>query len=339
MKVPKSSLDFTHYPVMLNEVTNICNPKEGESFIDCTFGGGGYSNALLKYPNTKVFALDRDNSVLTKAIKINKKYSKRFSFHNEKFSNLDKIFNKDLQADAIIFDLGLSSIQLLDMKRGFSFKSKEKIDMNMGLSSISAEEIINKCDEKSLKMIIKVFGEEKEASKIVKNIIKERKLKKISKVSDLVKIIEKSKKKNYLKKINVCTKTFQALRIFVNKEISELIEGIIKATKLVKPGGKIIVVSFHSIEDKIVKYYFSNYSKDKSKPSRYFPEKNSEKDEIFFEAYKNKLLKPSEKEVKDNFPSRSAKLRYVTRNNNIFTDPIDFRNKFKKYLKVEKINV
>ena len=151
--------------------------------------------------------------------------------------------------------------------------------------------------------------------------------------------MKKVKKKNYLKKINVCTKTFQALRIFVNKEISELIEGIIKATKLVKPGGKIIVVSFHSIEDKIVKYYFSNYSKDKSKPSRYFPEKNSEKDEIFFEAYKNKLLKPSEKEVKDNFPSRSAKLRYVTRNNNIFTDPIDFRNKFKKYLKVEKINV
>ena len=113
------------------------------------------------------------------------------------------------------------------------------------------------------------------------NIIKERKIKKISKVSELVAIIEKSKKKDYTKKINVCTKTFQALRIFVNKEITELVEGIIKATKYVKPGGKIIMVSFHSIEDKIIKFYFSNYSKNKSNPSRYLPEEIKEKNHFF----------------------------------------------------------
>ena len=116
------------------------------------------------------------------------------------------------------------------------------------------------------------MGDEKEASKIAKNIVKYRKLNKLSNTADLVKIIEKSKKKNYASKINPCTKTFQALRIFVNKEITELINGIISATKKLKPGGKILVISFHSIEDRIVKYFFHNFSKNKSRPSRYFPE-------------------------------------------------------------------
>ena len=160
--------------------------------------------------------------------------------------------------DAIIFDLGLSSYQLKDMSRGFSFKSNQKIDMNMGLANLSAEKILNDCDEHNLKLIIKILGEEKEASKIVKNIVKGRKLKKISTVFVLVDIIKKSKKKDFSKKINILTKTFQALRIFVNKETTELIEGIIKATKFIKSDGKIIVISFHSIEDKIVKFYFSN---------------------------------------------------------------------------------
>ena len=133
---------------------------------------------------------------------------------------------------------------------------------------------INNLSELDLKLIIKIFGEEKEAARIAKNIVKFRNEKKITKVKDLVEIIEKSKKKNYASKINPCTKTFQALRIFVNKEITELINGIINATKILKPGGKILIVSFHSIEDKIVKYFFSNFSTNKSKPSRYLPEED-----------------------------------------------------------------
>ena len=256
MNVPYSSLESPHFPVMLEEIIKACSPDKGGNFVDCTFGGGSYSQALLKFPNTKVVALDRDISVLEKAKKIAEKNSKRFIFYNERFSNLDKVLDKNFNADAIIYDLGISSLQLKDFSRGFSFKSKEKIDMNMGLSAISAEHILNNYDENKLKMIIKIFGEEKEASKIVKNILKARKIKKISTVTELVQIIEKSKKKIFSKKINVCTKTFQALRIFVNKETTELVEGIIKATKLIKQGGKIIVVSFHSIEDKIVKFYF-----------------------------------------------------------------------------------
>jgi 16S rRNA (cytosine1402-N4)-methyltransferase len=269
---------------------------------------------------------------------LKKKYKDRFVFFNEKFSNLEKVVDNNIKIDAIIFDLGVSSFQLSDMKRGFSYKSKERIDMSMGLSSLSAEEVINNYDENHLKLILKVLGEEKEASKIVKRIIRERKIKKITKVSELVSIIEKSKKKNYKKKINVCTKTFQALRIFVNKEITELIEGIIKATKFVKIGGKIIIVSFHSIEDKVVKFYFNNYSKNKAKPSRYYPEKKEE-EKIFFDSNRKNLLKPSETEINENPKSRSAKLRFATRINSEFSFPDELKVKFNKYINLEKKNV
>ena len=334
MNVPNTSLAVKHFPVMLNEVIDISAPKEGGIYLDCTFGGGGYSEEILKFSNTKVIALDRDKSAILRAEKIKKKYSERFFFYNEKFSNLDKVISKKDNIDHIIFDLGLSTFQLLDMSRGFSFQAKDKIDMNMGLSSLSAEEVINHYDEKNLKLIIKIFGEEKEASKIVKNIIKARKIKRISTVSELVKIIERSKKKNYKKKINPCTKTFQALRIFVNKEISELIQGIIKATKLIKPGGKIIIVSFHSLEDKIVKFFFNNYSLNKSKPSRYLPEQVNEQ-LILFKKFKKNLIRPSETEILKNPASRSGKLRFAIRAESQFKNPEELEIKFKKYLDLE----
>ena len=337
MNVPQTSLEFSHFPVMLEEVIKICSPEKGGNFIDCTFGGGGYSQELLKFPNTIVTALDRDKSVEEKAKKVSKKYINRFSFYNEKFSNLDRVLDGKSKVDSIIFDLGLSSLQLMDLSRGFSFKSKEKIDMNMGLSSISAEEILNNFDEKSLKLIIKILGDEKESTKIVKNILKARKVKKISKVTELVEIIKKSKKKNYSKKIDICTKTFQALRIFVNKETTELIEGIIKATKFVKFGGKIIIISFHSIEDRIVKFYFKNYSENTLKPSRYLPEETENK-LIFFKKKKINFIKATEKEVKKNPPSRSAKLRYAIRNDQDFVYPEMLKLKFRKYLDLESIN-
>ena len=330
------SLESSHFPVMLDEVIKICSPSKGGIFIDCTFGGGSYSKRLLNFSKTKVIALDRDKFILSIAKEVEKNNPNRFSFFQKKFSELDTVINHQ-PIDAIIFDLGLSSIQLKNLDRGFSFKSKEKLDMSMGLTKISAEEVINNYSEQNLKLIIKILGEEKEASRIAKNIIKERSIKKITKVNELVKIIEKSKKKNYKNKINPSTKTFQALRIFVNKEITELINGITNATKVLKPGGKILVVSFHSIEDKIVKYFFSNFSSNRSKPSRYLPE-----DEVnnisLFESYKNEIIKPSQKEVEKNSPSRSAKLRYAVRSKNKFTYPEEIIIKFKRYLDLESLN-
>jgi 16S rRNA (cytosine1402-N4)-methyltransferase len=330
-----TSLELSHFPVMLNEVIKIISPQKGGTYIDCTFGGGGYSKQLLKFPKIIVKGLDRDNKVKEIGKKLEKKFPKRFEFHQTIFSQLESV-TKDL-ADAIIFDLGLSSIQLNDLKRGFSFKSNESLDMKMGLNEISAQEVINNYSELELKLIIKIFGEEKEAARIARNIVISRRRKKITKVKDLVNIIENSKKKNYGSKINPCTKTFQALRIFVNKEITELINGIINATKILKPGGKILIISFHSIEDKIVKYYFSNFSTNKSKPSRYFPDKD-ESASAFFENYRNTILKPTKKEIERNNRSRSAKLRYAVRSKNTFYYPHELKKKFKTYLDLEAIN-
>ena len=335
MNKQTSSLEFSHFPVMLNEVIKIASPYNGGKFIDCTFGGGGYSKEILKYSNTNVIGLDRDEKTIFLGKKLEKKFSKRFKFYQIKFSQLDTISKSNV--DAVIFDLGLSSMQLDDLNRGFSFKSKNKLDMTMGLNKITAFDVLNNLNEKDLKSIIKTLGDEKDAFKIAKNIVEFRNTKKITYTDDLVKIIKKSKKKKYFNKIDPCTKTFQALRIFINKEISELINGIIYATKKLKPGGKLLVVSFHSIEDKIIKYLFSTYSKNKSRPSRYFPEKKAS-EIILFNDYRNKVITPSQKELSENNRSRSAKLRFAVRSTDKFEYPKDLLKKFKKYLDLEAIN-
>ena len=335
MKTQKSSLELSHFPVMLSEIIKISSPKKGGIFVDCTFGGGGYSKKILEFSDTKVIALDRDSSVVSIANNLEKKFKKRFEFYLLKFSQINKILKN--KVDVIIFDLGLSSLQLNNLDRGFSFKSKDKLDMTMGLSDISAQDVINNLTETQLKLIIKILGEEKDASKIAKNIVKERSKKKITRVNELVKIIEQSKKKNFISKINPSTKTFQALRIFVNKEITELINGIITASFFLKPGGKILIVSFHSIEDKIAKFFFKNFSLNKSKPSKYLPEENY--DLTLFEKYDNEIIKPSRQEVDINNRSRSAKLRFAIRNKNDFFYPSKLVEKFKKYLELEATNV
>ena len=334
MKTHISSLESSHFPVMLREIIQISTPIKGGFFVDCTFGGGGYSKKLLQFSETKVIGIDRDPNVTSIADKLVTKYHNRFKFYQSKFSQIDRILKDNV--DTIIFDLGLSSIQLNNFKRGFSFKSKDNLDMSMGLTDISAQQVINNLSEEQLKLIIKILGEEKEASKIAKNIVRARTEKKITRVDQLVAIIEKSKKKNFHTKINPSTKTFQAIRIFVNKEVTELINGIINATKILKPGGKILVVSFHSIEDRIVKYYFSNFSRNKSKPSRYLPETKNNFE--LFEKYVNKVIIPSKDEIIRNKPSRSAKLRFAVRSSKKFNYPKELFKKFKKYLEIEAIN-
>ena len=331
-----SLLELSHFPVMLNEVLKISSPSLGGKFIDCTFGGGGYSKEILKFSKTYVQAIDRDKKVIHIAKELELKFPKRFKFYQKKFSQLDSI--SEDYVDVVIFDLGLSSIQLDDLNRGFSFKSNKDLNMSMGLNKISALDAVNKLSEADLRTVIKILGEEKEAFKIAKNIVKYRSEKKIINTTDLVQIIEKSKKKNYLKKINPCTKTFQALRIFINKEITELINGIIKATKKLKPGGKIIVVSFHSLEDRIVKYFFTNFSSNKSRPSRYLPEKKI-KDKALFNDYKNRVIRPSKEELSKNNRSRSARLRFAIRSKNKFEQPEEILKKFENLLNLEAISV
>ena len=318
---------------MLNEVMEICKPEKGGLFVDCTYGAGGYSNSILSFPQTRVIALDRDPETKKFADITKKKFKDRFSFHNLKFSELNKAIDQNSKVDFIIFDLGISSLQISNLDRGFSFNSKGKLDMRMGLNSISAEDVLNNLDLENLRNIIKFFGEDKDSFRIATNIINQRKKGPITSTSKFVEIIEKSKKKDFKKKINPSTKTFQAIRIFVNKEINELIDGLSAATEFLKSGGKLIIISFHSIEDKIIKFFFSNFSKNKSKASRYYPDIDN--NIVLFENYKNKIIKPTKPELDINRSSRSAKLRFATRSPENFSYPTDLKKKFFHLLNLE----
>ena len=323
-----------HYPVMLDQVLSIITPQHGGTFIDCTFGGGSYSRAILQYPGTKVIGIDRDSYTQTYANHLLKKYPTRFNFFKDKFSNIDKIIENNIKPKAIIFDLGLSSFQLNDQSRAFSFDSENVLDMEMGLNKHSAYEIINTLDKEHLTAIIKILGEEKDGRKIANKIDRCRKKEPIKTSKELASIVNSVKNRNKNYKKNPATKTFQAIRMFVNQELSELILGLIRATKLLKDGGILVLVSFHSLEDKIIKNFFSLYSSFKSNPSRYLP--LNEKKVNLFKSISKKALKPNEKEINENNPSRSAKLRYAIRSNNSFFYPEKFKNSFSNYFELEE---
>ena len=318
-----------HFPVLLNEVISIISPLYGGTFIDCTFGQGGYSKKILENKNNKILAIDRDSNSLKIASQFKKKYQNRFDFKNIKFSQIS-LLNKNIKnLKGIIFDLGYSTTQILDSKKSLSFNSKGKLDMRMGFNNISANDVVNKLDQKDLAKIFKVFGEEKNSKIISKNIVEFRKNKNIQ-TEDLVNIINIIKKKKFSKTHNA-TKVFQAIRIVVNNEISELIYGLINSFKLLPVGGTVVVVTFHSIEDRIVKFFLKNYSENKNL-SRYLPRKIEKKN--LFKLIDKKPIMPSEKELKINPASRSAKLRYGFKINN-HSDFSEFIKKFSYLLEVE----
>jgi len=294
-----------HYPVLLNEVINIITPQNGGTFIDCTFGQGGYSKKILEYPNTKVIAIDRDKNSQHLASDLKKKFEDRFSFHNIKFSQIKDLNLKD-EIKGIIFDLGYSINQIKNLSTGLSFDSKGELNMKMGLNDFSAKDVINKLDQKELEQIFRYFGEEKNSKLLSKKIVFERQKKNLN-TQDLVNIVKRAKKKHYTK-TNPATKVFQALRIFVNKEISELQKSLEASANIVSQNGIILTVSFHSLEDKICKFFF-NYLSKEDKVSRYLPEKKTTNKS--FSLITKKPVTPGSQELKLNPPSRSAKLRAI----------------------------
>ena len=319
-----------HYPVLLKEIISIITPQYGGTFIDCTFGQGGYSKKILEFKNTKVIALDRDKDSEEKANQIKLNFEDRFIFKNIKFSQLNNLKLKNEDIRGVIFDLGYSYTQIKDPKKGLSFQSKGNLNMQMGLNNYSAEDVINKLDEKELEKIFKFFGDEKESKFISRNIVKERSKKKID-TQTLVEIIDKTKrKKNF--KVHSATKVFQALRILVNKEISELIFGLINAAKVLKKDGILAVVTFHSLEDKIVKYFLKSLSENKS-ISRYVP--ITQQAETLFILDQKKAIVPTDKEVNENLPSRSAKLRYGIKKSNFYDFETDILDQFKNLIEIE----
>jgi len=322
-----------HYPVLLSELISIITPQYGGTFIDCTFGQGGYTKKILNFSDTNVIALDRDIDSSKKAQEIQKEYADRFQFKNIKFSQLDNLKLKNENIKGIIFDLGYSYTQIKDPKKGLSFETIGELNMKMGINEFSAKEVINNLDEKELAQIFKYFGEEKDSNRIAHNIVEDRTTREIT-TEELVRIIESSKRKKN-QKTHSATKVFQALRIFVNKEISELIYGLINAAKVVKKDGVIAVVTFHSLEDKIVKYFFKSLSENKS-VSRYMP-KNEEKINLFKSICKKPII-PSTNEIKENSPSRSAKLRYVIKKEEFYDFETDIVDKFRHLIEIENFS-
>ena len=321
-----------HYPVLLNELISIITPQHGGTFIDCTFGHGGYTKKILSYKNTQVIALDRDTESKIKANKISNQFKERFIFKNKKFSQLDDLKLRNENIKGIIFDLGYSYSQIKDPNKGLSFNSVGNLDMRLGLNNFSAKDVINKLNVVELEKVFKFFGEEKEAKRIATKIVETRKTKIIN-TKNLVELIESTKrKKNF--KTHSATKIFQALRILVNEEISELIKGLVTATKILDKDGILAVVTFHSLEDKIVKYFFKSLSEKKS-VSRYSPK--LDQPDTLFKMIKKKPITPSLKELKENLPSRSAKLRYVIKKDNFYNFETDIFKRFENLINIENL--
>ena len=325
------NLEKKHFPVLLDELISIISPLYGGTFIDCTFGQGGYSEKILENNANKVVAIDRDKESFIQAKKLKKKFKERFQFENQIFSNIDQLHLNHEKLKAIIFDLGCSINQINDPKKGLSFKSKGKLNMQLGQNSFSANEVVNKMPMEHLNKVFKFFGEESK-SKIIANRIISFRSKKIIHTEDLVKIIDKIKK-NKKTRINNSTKVFQALRILVNKEISQLIFGLINSFKILPVGGVIAVVTFHSIEDKIVKFFFKHYSEN-TNSSRYLPEGKEIKKA--FRLINKKPIVASSKEVNLNPPSRSAKLRCAEKIQNL-NNFDDFLKKFQYLIDIENL--
>ena len=325
------SLDILkHYPVMLDEVTS--HLENHKKIVDCTFGGGGYSREILKkFPQALVAGIDRDENTRSFADDLKKEFKHRFDFFNYKFSQIH-LLDSFKEIDYFIFDLGVSSFQLKDLKRGFSFHSNFDLDMRMGINSFTAKDLVNHLSEEDLKNILKYFGEEKFASKIAKEIVLQRKKKQINLASELSELINKIKFKKG--KADPATKSFQALRMIVNQEFSEIYSVLKYVIENSKVGSKIIIISFHSLEDLLVKKIFSFFGKKKSL-SRYVPQAH----DLFQQSIKlinNKPITPSKNEIKLNPPSRSAKLRVIQKIMNPSKKLERKDLKLEKYFNLEK---
>lgn len=283
-----------HISVLKSEAIEILSPQAGAVYFDGTFGGGGYTKAILESAECRVIAADRDEHVKVFADGVKSVYGDRFSFHHAKFSEIKQMLAGE-KIDGVVLDLGVSNFQLENAERGFSFKREGPLDMSMGLSSTNALKIIRSYSEKDLADLIYEFGEEPFSRRIAKNI--KLHLREINTTADLADVIHKTVGKRG--KTDSATKTFQALRICVNDELGELRAVLRDAAGLLNPGGKIIVVSFHSLEDRIVKLFFRELTQNGGGQR--------------FELYSKKPITPTENEMQFNPKSRSAKLRCVVK--------------------------
>lgn len=285
-----------HKPVMINEVLSFI-PENSNIVVDATLGEGGHTKAMLDL-NLEVYGFERDKNILEIAKKRLADY-KKFYYYNNTYDKMIDSLPKNIigNVDFILYDLGVSMFHFKKAERGFSFNENNKLDMRLGINKINAYEVINKYEKKDLERIFKEYGEIKNYSKLAEIIIKERNKKNIETAKELENIIfhnsDKSKKYG---KINPATLIFQAIRIEVNDELNILKKSIENIKNILKKYGVIVIISYHSLEDRIVKRFFKDNEKTKNKDG-------------IFKLLNSKVLKPTNEEIKLNIASRSAKLR------------------------------
>ena len=304
-----------HYSVMLNEVINGLNIKNDGIYVDATIGLAGHSKVILsKIPNGFLYGFDQDDYAIKQSNEVLSKVSNNYKLLRYNFKDMKKVLNENgiKKVDGILLDLGVSSPQIDDSTRGFSFMKDSLLDMRMDKrNELTAHDIINNYSESDLLNIFYKYGEEKTSKNIVKNIINKRKEKEINTTLELVNIIKDSVGSNYFYKNHPERKIFQSLRIEVNKELDVLESTIPDAIDLLNKGGRLVIITFHSLEDRIVKKLFKKYSEVDSivKGLPNIPDEYKAKIKII----NNKVILPTEEELLKNSRSKSAKLRIIER--------------------------
>jgi 16S rRNA (cytosine1402-N4)-methyltransferase len=300
-----------HVPVLVGEVTSFLEPKEGGVYVDATFGAGGYSRAILEAADCRVIALDRDRNAVAAGATLVEAFPERLVLAEERFSRVDTLA-RDLgieAADGIVFDLGVSSMQIDEPERGFSFRRDGPLDMRMGMSGPSAADVVNKLPEEELANIFFALGEERRSRAVARAIVAARKEKPIERTGELADIV-RSVVRASPGGIDAATRSFQALRIFVNDELQELAAALLAAERLLAPGGRLVVVAFHSLDDRLVKNFLIDRGKAPA-GSRHRPEIVAS--EPTFRILTKKPIEPSTGETAANPRARSAKLRAAER--------------------------
>ncbi len=304
-------LSVEHTPVLLSEVIQALKPKANQIYVDCTFGAGGYSRKILLEADCQVIAIDRDPDVDVYARSLKDEFGERFSFTNASFSQLGEVLEDYAieKVDAIILDLGVSSMQLDRADRGFAFSKNGALDMRMSKSGKSAYDFVNYEAETAIADVLYNYADEKFSRRIARKITEVRKNKPIEttfELAELVRGVLPGKFKGH--RTDPATKTFQAIRIWVNDELGEIEAVLELSKKVLNVGGKLIVVTFHSTEDRLIKSFLTDNGKKQTVISRYLPDLGEENSPLFRPINK-KIISPAEEEIRNNIRSRSAKLR------------------------------
>ena len=304
-----------HIPVLLSAVLEALDPRKGDICVDGTFGAGGYSRAILEAADCQLLAIDRDPQAEATAQEFSQQYGDRFSFLPGRFGNLAALVNEAgvTRVDAIVLDVGVSSMQIDDAARGFSFNHDGPLDMRMSRRGLSAADVCNGFKEADIARIIAAFGEERRARIIARAICAERLVKPFESTLQLADLVTSVIGRRPGAAKHPATKTFQALRIYVNRELDELLDALVAAEQLLNPGGRLVVVSFHSLEDRIVKQFLAHRALPKSRPSRHMPEAQTEAFHPSFKLLHKRAITPDKTEQDENPRARSSRLRAATR--------------------------